>query len=162
MRSRMRTFVFMTAVLGTALAGALVAGADHTTWTAAGNTLQGVQATHETIAGNPRCSVGTEVAKYEEHELGNGVFNVGSGKIIISNYDGQSFDWAIHPDSLNTIDANVIIVKGGPMAEVYTYPSAANGLNYYDDDQGLTASVNPNNGKRYGISHISFCFDPKA
>jgi hypothetical protein len=64
--------------------------------------------------------------------------------------------WAIAPGYLNTYDASVVVVKGGPNAEVYQYGTME------DYDNGLTAPWNPNSGKWYGISHVQFCFDPKA
>jgi len=43
---------------------------------------------------------------------------------------------------------SVVIVKGGTLNEVY--------LNVMPGDV-LTAAINPNNDKPYGISHIIFC-----
>ncbi len=110
---------------------------------------------HDTVAGNPQCASGFAFTlKLEDGEnLANGTF----GPIVISNYNGTSFNWAIATGFLNTYDANTVIVKGGPNAEVYLYTDPGD-----DSDQGLTAPINPNNGKFYGVSHISFCFDPKG
>ena len=46
-----------------------------------------------------------------------------------------------------------MIVKGGPDANVYSYP--------FDTfaDNGLVPPMNPNNGSPYGLSHIEFCTD---
>ncbi|HKX68369.1 MAG TPA: hypothetical protein VJN29_14215, partial [Intrasporangium sp.] len=59
----------------------------------------------------------------------------------------SSFDWT------SNIGVDVVIVKGGPKANVYTYPFESLG------DTGLTAPINPANGQPYGLSHISFCYD---
>jgi hypothetical protein len=104
------------------------------------------------VYGNPKCASGFAY-QLKLDPPSNGTF----GAIVISNYDGKTFDWAIHPDFLNVYDANTVIVKGGPNALVYMYADPAD-----DMDSGLHAPVNPNNGKYYGISHIQFCFDPKG
>ena len=80
-----------------------------------------------------------------------------NGEIIISNLDGDSFDWAIAPAFLDDLDMAAVIVKGGPTASVvYIYGDPAD-----DWDTNLQAAWNPNSGKPYGVSHISFCFDKK-
>ena len=92
----------------------------------------------------------------------NGTFNLSNGgQVIISNFDGESFDWAIAPASLSIVDAYVILVKGGPYTKAYFYlPSDRDPAD--DSGTGLTAALNERNGKTYGISHITFCFDEKA
>lgn len=48
---------------------------------------------------------------------------------------------------------DVVFVKGGPNANVYTYsPERAS-------DTGLHAPVNPMNGRYHDISHVTFCVD---
>lgn len=94
----------------------------------------------------------------------NGTFTLSNGgQVIISNFDGDSFDWAIAPSSLSIVDAYVILVKGGPYTKAYFY-NPADRDPADDSGTGLTAALNPNNrnGKNYGISHITFCFDNKA
>ena len=141
------------------LGGAAIASADHTTLTNGASPPDG---SHTTVAGNVRCSVGTHLLKIDP--VANGTYTLSNGgQIIISNFDGTSFDWAIAPGSLNLIDANVVLVKGGPNTEKYQYlPFSLSGFPAHDADQGLTPPLNPNNGKYYGVSHISFCFDDKA
>jgi hypothetical protein len=81
----------------------------------------------------------------------------GGGAVIISNAGDKSFDWAIHPDFLQQVDISAVIVKGGPDASlIYFYND-----NTDDSDTGL---VGPEKspGKRYGVSHITFCFDKKG
>lgn len=48
-----------------------------------------------------------------------------------------------------------IVVKGGPSSGSFYSPPASNGT-------GLHPPVNPNNGKFYGISHITFCWKPNT
>ena len=62
----------------------------------------------------------------------------------------------IHPDSLNDIDASVVLVKGGPATMAYFYGTLQ------DSDVQLSAPINPKSGQPYGISHVEFCFDPKG
>jgi hypothetical protein len=50
-----------------------------------------------------------------------------------------------------------IAVKGGPNTNFYDY--RPNGVT---SGTKLHAPVNPNNGKFYGLSHVSFCYEPKA
>jgi hypothetical protein len=67
--------------------------------------------------------------------------------ITISNSDGVTFDW--------TMDHAVcaVIVKGGTDANIYYYGDGGS-----FGDTGLHAPLNPNSGKYYDISHITFCF----
>jgi uncharacterized repeat protein (TIGR01451 family) len=48
-----------------------------------------------------------------------------------------------------------VIVKGGPAAGTFYSPPASSG-------KGLHPPVNPNNGKYYGISHVTFCWKPST
>ena len=110
---------------------------------------------HEYMAGNPQCGEtpdGGFSLKIEAEDLGVGNY----GPIDITAYDGTFVSWAINAAFLNIYDANLVIVKGGPNAILYSY-------DVWDDwDTDLTAPVNPKSGKYYGISHVSFCFDPKV
>jgi hypothetical protein len=139
--NKRRIAVALAALMTLSIAGA--ASAAHT------HTANG----HETVAGNPKCPGDfAYTLKIEDYELGVGTY----GAIQITMYDGKYISWAIAPGYVDTYDANLVIVKGGPNAEIYHY-------DMWDDlDHGLTAPMNPNNGKWYGISHIQFCFDPKA
>lgn len=81
------------------------------------------------------------------HELdGGGTFTIE----IVETDEGPTFNW----------DSNVLIywvsVKGGPVEvedeEFYDYrPDGAT------SDDGLHAPLNPNNGKWYGLSHLTLC-----
>ena len=68
--------------------------------------------------------------------------------ITISNNNGTSFDWS----ATNSIGA--VIVKGGPAANVFSY------IPQVFSDTNLYAPTNPNNNQPYGISHVTFCWDP--
>jgi len=67
--------------------------------------------------------------------------------INISNSDGYTFDWSISAGYA----VCAVIVKGGQGANVYSNELVTSG-------QGLFAPVNPNNGKNFEISHVTFCF----
>lgn len=112
----------------------------------------------ETRGGNTTCSSGTALLKLDPVTNGTHTLSDGS-KINISNYNGKTFDWAIHPDSLDDIDASVVLVKGGPATMAYFYQQDGTDQ---DSDTMLSAPLNGNNGRLYGISHVSFCFDPKG
>jgi hypothetical protein len=111
--------------------------------------------THSFAAGNPQCGTVAEGGfnlTIDAADLAVGNY----GPIDITAYDGTYVSWAINSEYLYIYDANLVIVKGGPNAILYNYDT----LDDWDTD--LTAPVNPKNDKYYGISHISFCFDPKA
>ena len=69
------------------------------------------------------------------------------GNITISNSDNITFDWN------SKYPVCTVIVKGGPSANVYRYPGGVT------SDTELVAPTNPNNGKPYEISHVTFCFN---
>jgi LPXTG-motif cell wall-anchored protein len=62
----------------------------------------------------------------------------------------------------SNLDIDAVIMKGGDVANVYAYPG--------DDDKagnGLVTPLNPNGNdaagtKRYGISHVTFCYGPET
>lgn len=112
---------------------------------------------HVKVDGNPKCgeapSGGINI-KIEAEDLAVGNY----GPIRITYYDGKYVSWEIRAAYLDTYDAGTVIVKGGPNAIIYSYDV------WDDSDTRLTAPRNFNGAqpKYYGISHISFCFDPKA
>lgn len=107
------------------------------------------------IPGNVTCGGGYALElKIEGDDLGVGNY----GPIDITAYNGKYISWAINTAYLNVYDANLVLVKGGPNTMGYYYDTND------DWDTNLTAPRNPNGAqpKYYGISHVSFCFDPKA
>jgi uncharacterized repeat protein (TIGR01451 family) len=61
----------------------------------------------------------------------------------------------IHSFSYNSGWPVNVVVKGGPSGgNLYSPPSSSG--------TGLHPPVNPNNGKYYGISHITFCWNPNT
>ena len=109
------------------------------------------------VAGNPTCPAGSTSFVVKVDPPANGTF----GFVQITNLNDTTFDWNIHPDYLSIVDADIVIVKGGPNALLYDYGSGTDGT-ADDSGTGLHAPVNAKNGKYYGLSHITFCFDPKA
>lgn len=72
--------------------------------------------------------------------------------------DGSTFSWVLNDDAY---DMGAVMVKGGPsQVRVYVY-DYADPVSYDDAGSGLTAAINPHNGKPYGLSHIYVCLDPK-
>ncbi|HEV2813224.1 MAG TPA: hypothetical protein VGW10_08240, partial [Solirubrobacteraceae bacterium] len=115
--------------------------------------LSGVAAasTPTFVAGNPNCADIQGTASWKELKIespGQGTSRLGGGgQSAVVTASGAYFDFTATPG----VDA--VIVKGGPNANVYRYsPEATSG-----DD--LHAPINPSNGKPYGLSHISFCYD---
>lgn len=92
--------------------------------------------------------VGFKVEK-NESQLNGAYTDPATGfTVTISNVDTglHTFDY------LSAWPVNVI-VKGGSSAGNFYSPPATSGT-------GLHPPVNPNNGKFYGISHITFCWKP--
>jgi uncharacterized repeat protein (TIGR01451 family) len=72
-----------------------------------------------------------------------------SGTLVVAVNEGaQTFRFTLTGDFV----AAGVIVKGGSNANFYDYRPDGNA-----SDTFLHAPVNPNNGKFYGLSHISFC-----
>ena len=165
------------------LVAVMVSSAALATHVIAGDTVAPNSNSHWGVAGNPDCGepeLGGIAFKIEGDVLGVGTY----GPIDITYYDGTYLSWAINAAYLDTYDADIVIVKGGPNAIFYQYsaladdatnPAVAAGLPGVpaggdaaggpdDADYRLTSPYNPNGkgGKYYGVSHISFCFDAKA
>lgn len=140
-----------------ALGGATVVGVVFAAVAFAFDGGPGVDAEPQFVAGNPTCPAGSTSFVVKVDPPAEGQHNF----IQITNLTETTFDWNIHPDFLHVVDADVVIVKGGPNALLYNYGLGADGT---DDDfgTGLHAPLNPRNGKFFGLSHITFCFDPKA
>jgi hypothetical protein len=94
------------------------------------------------VLGNPSCEGGLRI-----EPVVSGTFD---GITITVNDDG-SFDFMTSGALVTTV-----IVKGGPNANVYTYPSPG-----VTADTGLTAPINPNNNRPFGLSHLCFFTDGK-
>jgi hypothetical protein len=60
---------------------------------------------------------------------------------------GLYFDWS------SDQGVDIVIVKGGDNASVYRADEARSGV-------ALRAPINPENGQPYGLSHITYCYDP--
>jgi hypothetical protein len=118
------------------------------------DSYNGTAESHAVIAGNPDCPFGTSGFKIDSVPA-NGVHG---GLVEVTNSDGTYFDWALVPDALHVVDMGAVIVKGGPNAAVFIYDYAGGGQD--DSDVGLSAPWNKK--APYGVSHVSFCFDPKG
>ena len=151
----------MRKLLG-AMAGATMIAVMATGMTFASHAISGDNVapganSHQYMAGNPKCGAaptGGFNLKIEAEDLAVGNY----GPIRITAVSGKYVSWEIRSAYLDTYDANTVIVKGGPNAIIYSY-------DLWDDaDTRLTAPRNLNGAqpKYYGISHVDFCFDPKA
>ena len=102
----------------------------------------------EEFEGNPTCPEGLTEFKIDppadgEHSDGTLTVNI----TLNDTDEGQTVDWT------SDIGVDVVIVKGGNGAIVYTYdPEATAGT-------GLHAPVAGGSGKWADVSHISFCYD---
>jgi hypothetical protein len=102
------------------------------------------------VAGNPSCEGGLKI---EPVVSGTYAADFGgfAGSITVT-VSGSSF--AFITDSASHLVTSVL-VKGGPNANLYDY-----GAGIAHDD-GLTAPINPSNGRPYGLSHLCFFTDKK-
>jgi hypothetical protein len=147
----------LTAIATAGLLVGLVSGAAVAHHAIPGDTVAPNSLGHWYVAGNPKCGEtpdGGFSLKIEAEDLHVGNY----GPIRITAVNGKYVSWEIRAGYLNTYDANLVIVKGGPNAEIYQYGK------YEDSDTRLTAPRNYNGAqpKYYGISHVQFCFDPKS
>lgn len=106
------------------------------------------------IEGNVTCSdlsAGTE--EFKINDPGDGTFMQDGISVDIdvrSTGLGTVFDWEL---SGGVVDG--IAVKGGPNTNFYDYAPPD-----LSADTGLHSPINSNNGRYYGLSHISFCYTP--
>jgi LPXTG-motif cell wall-anchored protein len=99
------------------------------------------------VPGNAPCPEGLTELKVEPVE--DGMFDDGVLFVTVDvtdTADGPVFSWT------SNIGVDVVIVKGGPNSNVYTYDPESTG------DTGLHAPEVPS-GEFAGLSHISFCYD---
>lgn len=90
-------------------------------------------------------------------EVGN--FPFSSGRIDYDGETGGTFgpitwwtDDGIYVNWTSPVPLKIaVIVKGGPNAAVWPYECATSGT-------ALSAPINPDNGKPYGLSNITFCY----
>lgn len=131
--------LFIPLVLGIVVFGAFNAAADHVDPTFA--------------AGNPSCPAGLNELKVDPPADGQFSDNKDEtpGPLVVTltvDEGAKEFDWT------SNIGVDVVIVKGGPNANVYTYSPESTG------DTNLHAPLNEDGSDDwYGLSHISFCYD---
>ncbi|WP_375056543.1 hypothetical protein [Zobellella sp. DQSA1] len=111
------------------------------------------------VSGNPTCSsLGSEFIEYKIDGVSSGIFTAPDGTkftlTVYSTAQGQAFDWSVTGGVVKDM-----VVKGGPNANHYIYdPPHTNAV----ADTFLHSPVNHNNNRFYGLSHISFCYEPGA
>lgn len=93
------------------------------------------------------CGDGWNSVKIESKDFKDGEYSDGILDLTYTVTDGIYVEWT------SNIPINVVIVKGGPVGNLYDYGSQ--GVN---GDSWLHAPVNLNSGKYYGISYVAFCY----
>jgi hypothetical protein len=112
-----------------------------------GQSDNGVTVTY--VPGNPSCPAG--FFEYKVDPPSSGTYNLPDGiNSITITTDGYYVDWSA------TLGIDIVLVKGGDNANMYTYdPEATSG-------SGLQSPPNtntPDPDDPYGLSHVTFCFD---
>ena len=98
----------------------------------------------ELVSGNPKCPAGYDsITKFDPGPGGTAT----QDGVTVTRTGSGTFDWT------STVAVDLVIVKGGPNANLYSYPLDTFG------DTDLSTPTNPSNGQPYGISHIEFCTD---
>ena len=111
---------------------------------------------HVLVEGNPRCPAGTGSSGSTEIDTAQLTADYNDGRIDITQRGGN-------PDAVSfqlvqfNLELTAVIVKAGDAAYIYYYEKGAAG----DADENLTPPVN-NGDNPPEISHVEFCFDPKA
>jgi uncharacterized repeat protein (TIGR01451 family) len=78
-----------------------------------------------------------------------GNYAVNGGIISISSNGQGISSWS------STFGIDKVLVKGGPVFNVYTYDPPLEATS----DSDLVTRTNPSNGELYGLSHVEFCYD---
>lgn len=116
----------------------------------------GIQPT--ALAGNRNCAPGDGEFELRIQSPADGPFtHAASGFTITldvrSTAEGQVFDYIASGGTIFHI-----YVKAGPDTNLYDYGAAGSD----GADTNLHGTVNPSNGRYYGLSHISICFNDTA
>lgn len=96
------------------------------------------------VSGNPSCSTvegGAGLTEFKIEPVASGTHSDGTLTVTLA-VQNKSFDWTANRA------VNIVIVKGGPSANVYDYGAGET------SDTGLKAPGNA------GLSHLSFCYNP--
>ena len=112
------------------------------------------------VDGNPTCGslapAGTSWIELKVDPVVDGTFTDGVLTVTVDvsdtdpdNNDPLVFSWT------SNIGVDAVFAKGGSNGLLYVYDPPAESTG----DTGLHAPVNPNNGKFFGLSHLSFCYD---
>jgi len=117
-----------------------------------------------TVGGNPDCSdygLFRAIKLDDGENLDTGTFETAAGTVTIESYSVESGTVTVTTD----FDVSAIITKGGPNARVCLADGDEDGTPLEDgdavefDSATFRTPINPQNGKRYGLSHVSFCYD---
>jgi len=102
------------------------------------------------VAGNPTCaSINPGWDELRVNGSTSGTYTDGT-LTVDATFSSTPADGSLAWSSDLGVDA--VLVKGGADASLYASHSEAT------SDSGLTAPLNPVNGKYFGISHVSYCY----
>lgn len=96
------------------------------------------------------CPTGTFGYTIQGEDLGANPHTFGSFVVTTTTTDTAAGPLVAFTANMGV---DVVFVKGGPNANVYTYAPERS------SDTALHPPVNPNNGTYFGISHVTFCID---
>jgi hypothetical protein len=107
-----------------------------------------------TYPDNPTCGeLVPDTIEFKIEPVADGTYSNGVLTVTLDvrdTPDGPVVDWT------SNFPIQYVFVKGGPNGNLYTYNPPVT------SDTGLHSPVNPENGKYYGLSHISFCYSADA
>lgn len=103
------------------------------------------------VPGNPTCADLGYAYSYKIDNVNgafSGTFSTADGYLVVdgTSTDGVGFSFT------SNVGVDVVIMKGGHAANVYSYPNETTG------ESGLVSPVNAS-GQPAAISHVTFCFD---
>lgn len=127
------------------VAGPVLASATVVTALVVGPIASAASVTPTVVSGNPSCASQSDgtLSELKVEPVASGTYSDGTLTVTLA-VSGKQFDWSANQP------VNIVIVKGGPSANVYNYGAGT------ASDTGLKAPGNA------GLSHVSFCYSPNG
>jgi hypothetical protein len=109
----------------------------------------------EVVTGNQTCaSLIDAEGELKVEPVASGTYTQDGLSVTVTVNPGATFDFTATGGQVLAV-----FVKGGPDGNLYDY-RVPDPPGFNNSDTGLHSPINPRNGNFYGLSHISFCYDP--